>query len=108
MLVISEMTERPPLPDEDEGAPLTRVSSAEMRIRREAQNMGRIGVWFGSRHNAALYFAGTLMLLAMILLAFFAWLEPPMRPDIVKVFAGVLAAALGFIGGLLGSQGRSQ
>ena len=88
----------------DEGVILHRVPDAEIQLKREAQNMGRVGSWFGSKENAALYFAASLMLLSMLFLGILALVEPPMRAEIAKVFAAVIVGALGFIGGLLGSR----
>jgi hypothetical protein len=87
-------------PYKDEGIVLTQVPDAEIQLRRDAQNMGRIGNLFGSKENASFYFTAGLMFLAMIFLASLAWLEPTMRPDIAKVFAAVVVGALGYLGGL--------
>jgi hypothetical protein len=94
-------------PYEDEGITLKKVPDADLRLQREAQDMGRIGYWLGSRENAALYFVAGIIFFALIALLVLAFAEPsPHRTEVIKQFSTALALALGFIGGLLSAKKR--
>ena len=91
-------------PNEDEGVTLKPVPDAEVQLRREAQNMGKIGVWFGSRENAALYLCAFMALIAMLGLVVLAFRSGTAETKLLETFFAVVMAALGFIGGLLSAK----
>ena len=77
------------------------IRSQEHELNLRGQELGKVGVWFGSRENAALYFAGAVVLLALVVASIVGIAEPTLRPDLMKLLAAVAMAALGFVGGLL-------
>ena len=76
-------------------------SDNQHKLRARQQELGKVGEWFGSRENAALYFAFFLVSFALIILSLIAYGEPSLRSDIAKVVGAIGIAGLGFIGGLL-------
>jgi len=74
---------------------------SDVGLRAKQLDMGKIGAWFGSRENAALYFAGTVVIMALLGLGVIAFVEPAMRPDLVKILGAVVIGTLGYICGLL-------
>ena len=82
----------------DEGA-LLHNSDARIELEREAQNMGRIGYWLGSRDNARIYIATGVLLFALTIYGVAAYFDPGLRADFGKVLAAVAIGSLGFLGG---------
>ncbi len=71
---------------------------------REAE-MGYIGRLFGSREHAPTNIAGIIIIvgaIALLALAFLPVPDPSIRSDLVKVFGGILFAALGYLFGSIG------
>jgi len=97
------MAKRQP-PREDEGVALTPVPNSEFQLRREAQNMGKIGTWLGSRENAALYLCGFITILAMFGLVVLAFRTTTGEAKLLEAFFAVIMATVGFIGGLLSAK----
>ena len=77
------------------------IRSQEHELNLRGQELGKIGVWFGSRENAALYFAVMVIFLTLMGAGILGVAEPTLRPDLMKLFTVVAVAALGFVGGLL-------
>ena len=77
--------------------------------KNKAMDMGRIGVWFGSRENASIYLAAITILLAGSAAAGFAIADPSLRPDIAKSLLGIALLAAGYMfGASKGSSGHSD
>jgi hypothetical protein len=85
--------------DKDENNLALKSVPHEVQLRREAQDMGRVGLWLGSRDNAAMYFAALIALIVSVFLGVLAVVDISIRGDIVKLFAGIAVAAMGFLGG---------
>lgn len=66
-----------------------------------SQELGKIGKWFGSRENAALYIAGAVVILGFMFGLIVILIKGDMVGDVFKFVAAASMAALGFIGGLL-------
>ena len=67
--------------------------------------MGRVGVWLGSRDNAVVYIAAGIVVLSMIGAVILALPDSPsqLRSDIAKGLAALGLSALGY---MFGSSGR--
>ncbi|MBL6957812.1 MAG: hypothetical protein ISR52_02440 [Rhodospirillales bacterium] len=74
---------------------------AEIQLQQEAQKLGIIGSLFGARENAALYLAGLIHLIVLIMLGTLMFIDETLRSDITTAIAGIGLTSLGFIGGLL-------
>ncbi len=70
---------------------------------RQLRDMGKIGQIFGSKENVSVYFAGTLVAMALIISCVVAVHEPTLRADALKGILAIGATALGY---LLGSGGK--
>lgn len=71
--------------------------------------MGKIGLFFGSRDNAAVWIAGFLILLALLGLALLAWLDASLRLTVAQSFGALVAGSLGYIfGSGTGNRKRSS
>ena len=84
----------------DEGVTLESVK-AEIQLKREAQQIGKVGEWFGSPENAAVYLAAALVLIIIVVLAVIAFIDAALRRDLATALAGLAIAALGYMGGRL-------
>ena len=73
--------------------------------------MGRIGVWLGSRENAIIYITGTVILVSIIAAAILAAGDDghsSAREDLVKAFAALALSALGYMFGSMGQRERHR
>src|SRR4051794_30431594 len=64
--------------------------------------MGRIGVWFGSRDNAIIYIAALIIIFSMIGAAVLAGFDDgrsALRGDMAKALAALALSALGYMFG---------
>jgi len=68
--------------------------------------MGRLGIWFGSRDTAIIYIAGLVILISILAALFLALGDDghsAVRADMAKAFAALAFSALGY---MFGSSGR--
>lgn len=70
---------------------------AEANLALRKSEMGKLGEFFGTRDNAAVYFAATLIFVALGLGTVLAVYEPTLRADALKGILGLAATALGFM-----------
>ncbi|XYD09872.1 hypothetical protein R1A27_04805 [Methylobacterium sp. NMS12] len=76
----------------------------EAELKQQSQELGKVGSYFGSKDNAAIYFAGMLAFVAVIgaiLVGVFASAFPE-KGDLVKSLVALSVSALSFIGGVSG------
>ncbi len=66
-------------------------------------DMGKIGVYFGSRENAIIYLAALVIVAAVLGASAIAIAEPSLRPDVLKALAALALSALGY---MFGAGGR--
>lgn len=76
------------------------LEESELRLRHQAQELGKLGMLLGARENAALYIAGLVLIAAISLLGLVIIVDENLRPDVVTTVSAVAIAAMGFIGGL--------
>ena len=82
----------------DENAEMHRVRG-QIELQKDAQQLGKIGLWLGNRENAAPYIAAFFVLVCLLVLVGFAAIEPQARERVLEVFAAVVIAGVGFIAG---------
>lgn len=88
----------------DEGVPLTTVNRQELRLKENAQNMGKIGVWLGSRENAAVHIAGFITVLLIVIAGLIGAFGGEDRLEMVKLFGSFSLAAIGYLFGSLSGR----
>jgi len=69
-------------------------------------DIGKIGIWFGSRENAAVYLAALVILFVTIIAGVISIFEPSVRADMVKALIAIALSAAGFMFGA-GTQRRN-
>jgi len=79
---------------------LSSTEDLEFKLKHKAQEIGKVGAVLGARENAALYIAGIFLLATVGILGLVMIFDPALRPDVVATLSTVVAAALGYIGGL--------
>jgi hypothetical protein len=62
-------------------------------------DIGKIGTWFGTRDNAVIYLAWSIIAGAVIGGVILAGLDPTLRADTAKALMALALAALGFMFG---------
>ncbi len=75
--------------------------SPNSELQQEAQNMGMIGVFLGSRENAVLYIASAILILILCLLGTLMLVDQNVRPDVLNILGAIGVATIGYIGGLI-------
>jgi hypothetical protein len=81
----------------------------EHAVRSKAMDLGKIGVWLGSRENASIYLAAITILFSGSAAVGFAVVDPTIRPDIAKSLLGIAILAAGYMfGASKGSGGHSD
>jgi hypothetical protein len=74
-------------------------------LRHHQQELGLFGKIFGSKEQAPIYFAGTLALVALVAMCVVAFTPTaPEKSDLLKGLAGIVIAALTFLGGAYGAR----
>jgi hypothetical protein len=81
-----------------DAAELRKIALVHEHASRDKElEIGRIGEFFGSRDNAAVYLAASIILFALIGGTIVAYNDPTLRPDAMKALFGLAATALGFM-----------
>jgi len=80
----------------------------EHASKDKAMEMGKIGIWFGSRDNAVVYLAWSVILLAIIGGTVLAVVDSSLRPDMGKALAALAISALGYMFGRTSSPSSNQ
>ncbi len=76
-------------------------SQGDLKLKQEAQKLGVIGTILGAGENAALYIAGTVLIIALLMLGVVMLVDENLRPEIVKTIGTIGIAAFGYIGGII-------
>jgi hypothetical protein len=66
--------------------------------------MGKEGIFFGSRDNAIIYLAAIVVVLSAVGTIIFAILDPTLRADAFKALAALGLSALGYMFGAIGRR----
>ena len=76
----------------------------ESDLKHHSQELGKLGILFGSKENAPVYLAGILAILSLIGCIFVGVYasDTPTKGDLIKPLAAIVIAALSFIGGASG------
>jgi hypothetical protein len=65
----------------------------EHASREKAMDIGKIGLWLGTRDNALLYLAAGVLFFAIFVAAFISIFEPTSRADIIKALISIATLA---------------
>jgi hypothetical protein len=76
----------------------------EHASREKAMDMGRIGVWLGSRENAVIYIALAVIVLSMVGATIMVLINTPTSTDLAKAFGALAISALGYMFGSIGRR----
>ncbi|MBC8338845.1 MAG: hypothetical protein H8E39_09170 [Alphaproteobacteria bacterium] len=71
------------------------------QLQYEAQKLGRLGLVFGTRENAAIYITGGIIILVLTLLGTLMFFDETLRSDLATAIGAIGIAAMGYIGGLI-------
>ena len=74
---------------------------SDVQLKQNAQKIGAVGAFLGTRENAVLYITSFIIILVLALLGTLMFIDEVLRPEILKIFGAMGLAAIGFIGGLL-------
>jgi hypothetical protein len=85
------------LPDDKELAKT--VITNEAKLQAKQADMGKLGLIFGSRDNAAVYLAGIVIIVAVLGSTLLAFIEPLLRQDLGKALIALALMAAGYIFG---------
>jgi hypothetical protein len=77
---------------------------AQTQHAARQQDIGKMGAFFGSRDNAVIYLAWSIIILGIIGGTILAVIDPDVRGDMAKAFAALTISALGYMFGRSGNS----